>query len=84
MTRMPVIFSCTVRTTLSKTDCCFVYSGRLCFVTKYTTTAMMGSRQISTSASGASILSIINIPPTSRIGARMPMRWILASIWLML
>ena len=84
MTRTPVIFSCTVRTSLSSTPCWRVYSGTETRVMRQTNSEITGSVATSTRVRKGSIIRVITMPPTSRMGALTPMRWMRLKSWLRL
>ena len=72
---MPVMFSRMIRT-MSSTHCCtFSYRGMPFQDTNTTSPIMMGARMHRTDASPTSMVSVIAMPPISRIGARTPMAW---------
>ena len=80
MTRMPEAFSRTTRTILSTDRCRPSNRGMDRRDTRYTMHKITGSIQVSTNASTGSRVMVTATPPTTRMGARMPMRCIMPTI----
>ena len=70
---MPVIFSRIIRTALSSDCCIFSYSGMPFLETDITVTIIMGAIIHRIEAKTGSMVNVIMIPPSSIMGARMPM-----------
>ena len=81
---MPEMSSRTVRTMASMAFCRSPYIGMPLRETSHTTSAMNGSTDIITKVSTGSIVMVMQMPPISRIGARMPSRCIMPMTWLTL
>ena len=78
---MPETFSRTVRTMASTPRCRFIYRGMPRLDTLNTSTAKKGRVHTSTRVSTGSRVRVMRMPPTSRMGARTPMRCIMPIIW---
>ncbi len=69
------MFSRMIRTMASTLSCTFSYRGMPFQDTHTTSPTMIGARMHRTEASPTSMVSVIAMPPISRIGARTPMAW---------
>ena len=72
--RMPVISSRTTRTSLSTFFCSLSYSGTPLPEMNHTTSAIKGKIATSRAESAGSSVMVMIMPPTSKMGARIPMR----------
>ena len=81
ITRMPAMFSRTVRT-MASTPCCRpTYKGMPRLETQYTNPPKKGRVHTSTRVSTGSRVRVMRMPPKRRMGARTPMRCIMPIIW---
>ena len=77
---MPEMFSRTVRTMASIPCCRETYRGMPFLDTLNTKMDRKGSVHTSTKVSTGSKVRVMRMPPTRRMGARTPMRWIMPII----